>query len=222
MSGVTASSSSSTFADLGLTLKSNTESKELGQQDFLALMTAQLQNQDPMNPLDNADFLGQLAQFSTVQGIQTMNDSISSLSAALTSDQALQAASLVGHDVMVLSDTGYLPADASLRGGVYTGASGEVAVDVLNASGEVIKTLDLGTQAAGMVNFEWDGLDSNGQRMPEGSYSLEARLTDGTTQVAVPTLVIANVNSVALNSDGLELELQGLSSVNFDDVYKIL
>jgi flagellar basal-body rod modification protein FlgD len=221
MSGVTASSGS-TFADLGLTLQSNSESKELGQDDFLALMTAQLQNQDPMNPLDNADFLGQLAQFSTVQGIQTMNDSISALSAALTSDQALQAASLVGHDVMVLSDTGYLPTEGALRGGVYTGASGEVAVDVLDASGEVIKTIDLGTQSAGLVNFEWDGLDSNGQRMPEGSYSLEARLTDGSAQVAVPTLVIANVNSVALNSDGLELELQGLSSVNFDDVYKIL
>ncbi|TJY62876.1 flagellar hook assembly protein FlgD [Sinimarinibacterium sp. CAU 1509] len=222
MSGVTATSGSSTFSDLGLTLQSNSGKKELGQQDFLALMTAQLQNQDPMNPMDNADFLGQLAQFSTVQGIQTMNDSLSNLTASLTSDQALQAASLVGHDVMVLSDTGYLPTDGNLRGGVYTSASGEVSVDVLDASGQVVDTVNLGTQPAGLVDFEWDGFNAGGERMAEGNYSLSARLTQGSTQIAVPTLVISSVNSVALNSGGLELELQGLPSVNFDDVYKIL
>lgn len=220
----TSNVSSSTLSDLGLSLQTATgsDSGELGQADFLELMTAQLQNQDPLNPLDNTDFLAQLAQFSTVQGIQTMNDSMTALTESLTSDQALQAASLVGHDVMVVSDVGYLPSGDTMDGAVYLSSSGDVTVEITDEAGQVIRTLDLGSQSAGLVDFSWDGLDADGDAVAEGTYNISARVTQGNTQSSATTLVSAAVRSVALNSDGLELELEGLSNVSFDDVYRIL
>ncbi|MDD3764929.1 MAG: flagellar hook assembly protein FlgD [Nevskiales bacterium] len=213
----------STYNDLGLALQRNgAKDQSLGQDDFLMLMTAQLQNQDPMKPMENGEFLSQIAQFSTVSGIQDMQASIADLAASLTSDQTLQAATLVGRNVLVPSEEGYLPADESMQAAAYLPYSGELSVDVVDASGQLVRNLDLGTQSAGIARFSWDGLDNAGNRLPEGSYSLRARVTQGSSQESIPTLAVGQVQSVALGSTGLTLDLRGLAPTALADVQQIL
>lgn len=212
-----------TYADLGLALpQSQAQKQSLGQDDFLRLMTTQLQNQDPFKPMESGDFLGQIAQFSTVSGIQELQSAFSTLAASLSSSQTLQAASLVGRSVLVPSDSGYLPAEGALQAAAELPASGQLLVDLVDAGGQVVRSLDLGAQAAGTQRFSWDGLDASGQRLAEGSYTLRARLVQGATQQAVGTLAVGRVESVALGAGGLNLELLGLAPAALAEVQQIL
>ncbi|NKF21753.1 flagellar hook assembly protein FlgD [Solimonas marina] len=219
------SDSSNPYASLGLAVQQSStdgSSTGLGQDAFLKLLTTQLQNQNPLNPTDNTEFIAQLAQISTVSGIESLNDSFSSLSSSLTSYQTLQAAQLVGHNVLVPSSAGYLPEGGTLDGAVAAGSSGTVQVDIVDASGQVVRTLDLGTQSAGVVNFSWDGKDAGGNTLDAGTYSLQARLIQGDTQTALTTYASSTVQSVQLASDGLTLDLQGLGAFALSDVAQIL
>ena len=211
------------YADLGLALQApSTKKQELGQAEFLRLMTTQLQNQDPFKPMESGEFLSQIAQFSTVSGIQQLNDAFGGLSSSLTANQTLQAAQLVGRGVLVPSDRGWLPESGELRGAATLPASGTLNVEIVDASGQVVRRLDLGTQPAGTRHFSWDGLDANGDRLPAGSYTLRARSGDGTSQIALDTLAVGQVRSVALGTGGLSLELEGLAPVALADVQQIL
>ncbi|MEQ1439354.1 flagellar hook assembly protein FlgD [Fontimonas sp. SYSU GA230001] len=212
----------STYADLGLTLQSPSAKKQLGQEDFLKLMTAQLKNQDPFKPMENGEFLSQIAQFTTVSGIQDMQRSFANLASSLSANQTLQAAGLVGRSVLVPSDTGYLAADGYLLGGAQLPASGQLLVDIVDAGGQVVRTMDFGTQPAGTARFAWDGRDAGGQVLAEGSYGLRARLVQGSSQQAVATLAVGQVASVVLQNGGITLDLLGLSPVGLSDVQQIL
>lgn len=217
--------SSNPYASLGLATQQSSDrssSGALGQDAFLKLLTTQLQNQNPLNPTDNTAFLGQLAQISTVSGVQSLNDSFSSLASSLTSYQTLQASQLVGHDVLVPSSAGYLPAGGALNGAVAPSGSGTVQVDVLDASGQVVRTLDLGEQSAGVVNFSWDGKDRSGAALDPGVYTLQARLVNANAQSALITYASSTVNSVQLGTDGVTLDLQGLGGFPLSDVTQIL
>lgn len=211
------------YSDLGLALQSQTTKKqEMGQEDFLLLMTTQLQNQDPFKPMESGEFLSQIAQFSTVSGIQQLNDAFSSLSTSLTSGQALQAASLVGRSALIASDEAYLPDDGTLRGAVETEGSGQVVVDIHDASGSKVASVSLGTQTAGLHDFEWDGTDAAGNRLPAGVYELNARVVQDGQSTAAETLAVGKILSVTLGGDGLSLELQGLPSASLADVRQYL
>lgn len=211
------------FADLGLALQ-GTDSKrtELGQDAFLKLMSAQLQNQDPFKPMESGEFLGQIAQFSTVSGIQSMQASLEGLSASLTSNQTLQAASLVGHGVMVPGDSAYLFEDGGLAGVAELPSSGTLAVEVVDASGQVVRRMDLGVQPEGDASFAWDGLDDSGARAPQGAYTVRALLDAGGGASSVSTQVMGLVNSVSLGSSGLTLNLYGMDPVALTEVREIL
>lgn len=210
------------YADIGLALKAPpTQKAELGQAEFLRLMTTQLQNQDPFKPMESGEFLSQIAQFSTVSGVQQLNDAFAGLSSSLTANQTLQAAQLVGHGVLVDSDIAYLPAEGGLRGAAELPSGGALFVDVLDSSGQIVRQLDLGTQAAGTRHFSWDGLDAAGNRLPAGGYGLRARLGEGAGQIAVDTLAVGQVRSVALGVNGLSLDLEGLAPVALADVQQI-
>ena len=212
------------FSNLGLSATPAVKKQELGQGDFLKLMTEQLKNQDPLKPLESTQFLAQLAQFSTVSGIQNLNSSFSTLSTSLNSNQALQAASLVGERVLVPSDTGVLAASGNLDGAVDvpTGA-GDVAVDVVDASGATVRSMDLGTQAAGLAHFSWDGVNATGTRAAAGTYSLRAHTSVGGQSQSLSALAVGRVDSVTLNgSDGLVLNLTGMSPVAFNKVRQIM
>ncbi|HED33368.1 MAG TPA: flagellar hook assembly protein FlgD, partial [Gammaproteobacteria bacterium] len=138
--------------------KENENNKELGQNDFLKLMTTQLSNQDPLEPMDNGEFMGQIAQFGAVDGINNLLASFNDLAANLQSSQALQASNIIGREVLVNHDQGYLPQGGVLQGAVeLDSSSSNVAVNIYDATGEVLGRVDLGAQPAGLVQFNWDG-----------------------------------------------------------------
>ncbi len=197
---------------------------DLAQEDFLALMVAQFQNQDPFKPMENGDFLGQLAQFGTVSGIEELQASFNQFANNIHSDQALQASSMIGRQVLVDSTTGNLPDGGSLSGAVEMPVSSSaVFVDITDASGQVVRTLSLGQQSAGLAEFTWDGITQNGETAPAGNYEITARIQGNDGFESVPAMVSATVQSVTLGRyDGsLTLNLDGLPSVYMYDVRQI-
>jgi flagellar basal-body rod modification protein FlgD len=205
-------------------LKAEGSRKDLGQEQFLQLMTAQLQNQDPFKPMESGDFLGQIAQFSTVEGIGDLNDAFSGLSQSLVSNQALQAANLVGRRVLAPTGVAALSQGGSISGNVeLPAASGEVVVNVYDQAGQVIRRLELGSQAAGPVAFQWDGLKNDGQFASPGTYFISAEASIDGQFESVETLLASEVRSVTLsNSGGLLLDLNGIGSLDFSEVRQIL
>ena len=205
-------------------LKAEGSRKDLGQEQFLELMTAQLQNQDPFKPMESGDFLGQIAQFSTVEGIGDLNDSFSGLSQSLVSNQALQATNLVGRQVLAPTGVAALSQGGNIRGNVeLPAASGEVVVNVYDQAGQVVRRLELGSQAAGPVAFQWDGLKNDGQFASPGSYFISAEASIDGQFESVETLLASEVRSVTLsNSGGLLLDLDGIGSLDFSEVRQIL
>jgi len=214
------------YKSLGLTSdsSSSTKSKEasLGQADFLRLMTEQLQHQDPLKPMENSEFLGQLAQFSTVQGITDLNTSVNSFSNSMSSDQVLRGAQLVGHQVLVPSAKLALEDTGSVSGVVAAPSAGTVNFDITDANGQKVKTISVQADAAGEVAFDWDGTDANGNRLAAGSYGITATHTDTSgANSTISTYVQAPVESVTVGSDGLYLNLKGLGTAPINYVLRV-
>lgn len=198
---------------------------ELGQDDFLKLMITQFRNQDPFKPMDNGQFLGQLAQFSTVNGIGSLNDGFAGLAASLKSDQALQAANLVGRNVLAEADAAYIGPGGSVSGGVELDSSaGDVQIEITDATGQLVRRMDLGPQEAGLARFEWDGRDSEGDIVPSGPYRVAARVVNGNSVESVGTLLEATVESVTLGKlgEGMTLNLPGGGTLSLDQVRRII
>jgi flagellar basal-body rod modification protein FlgD len=197
----------------------------LGGTDFLTLLLAQLKNQDPTSPVDSNEFLSQLASLSEVQGINQLNTSFSSLSSSLTSSQALQASSLLGHEVLAASSTGTLAtAGATLTGAVSVPqTSSQVTLNISNSAGVLVGSINLGAQPAGLADFSWNGQTPNGSAAPAGTYTLSAQVAGVASGTAVPTLVNGTVDSVTMGagSTGLTLNVAGLGSVPFSSVQQI-
>lgn len=197
---------------------------ELGQSDFLKLMITQFKNQDPFEPMDNGQFLGQLAQFSTVSGIDSLNSGFTGLEGALRDEQALQAANLVGRTVVAESDVAYYDGSTPVTGGIdLPAAAAGVQVDITDGTGQLVQRLSLGQQAAGTVSFEWDGRNSDGEVVEAGRYSLSARVIRGQNIESVPTLLEARVDSVTLGrfGGGMTLNLTGGGSLSLSQIYRI-
>ena len=215
------SSASDYYSSLGLSSTASGKSSSLDQQDFLKLMTVQIQNQDPLKPMENTEFFSQIAQFSTVSGIDKLQTAFSSLATQLSSSQSLQAAALIGRDVLVESGVGVL-GDQGLSGALDIPSSGRVNLQIRDASGAVVRTIDLGTQSAGQLAFNWNGTDAQGNALPGGLYRISATVSgSGGASVAATTYAVDQVSSVALGSDGLDVELAALGELPFSDVLRI-
>lgn len=198
---------------------------ELGQEDFLKLMITQFRNQDPFEPMDNGAFLGQLAQFGTVNGIEQLNGAFASLSSSIQSEQVLQAANLVGRSVLARTDSGYLPAGGTLSGAVeLNGSASNVQVEITDASGQLVRRLDLGAHESGLSQFEWDGRDASQEPVPPGHYRLTARVIRGTSVESAETLLDATIESVNLGQfgHGMTLNLPGGETLSLDQIRRIL
>ncbi|GLO61578.1 basal-body rod modification protein FlgD [Vibrio sp. MACH09] len=192
-----------------------TGKQELKQEDFLSLLTKQLAQQDPFKPVGNDQMIAQMASFATVDGITEMNGQFESLNSSMTSNQALQASSLVGRDVLVPGAAGIKPENAGMAAMVKLPQSVDnLFVRVENELGQLVRTLDVGAKSAGDNKVEWDGKDENGNPLPAGKYNVKAAgLLDGqSTEFEVSTY--ANVNSVLLGKgDGnVLLNLAGFNS----------
>lgn len=200
-------------------------SGDLAQEDFLTLMITQFQNQDPFEPMDNGDFLGQLAQFGTVNGIEQLNSSFVSLQSSIQSEQALQAANLVGHPVLATMESGYLEEGNALSGAVELDASAsDVQIEITDINGELIRRLELGSQAPGLARFEWDGSNLNGERVPPGHYNVSSRVIRGGYIESAETLMEADIESVSLGAagQGLTLNMRGGDTLSLTQVRRIL
>jgi flagellar basal-body rod modification protein FlgD len=199
-----------------------TANKELGKNEFLNLLVAQLNNQNPLEPQSNGEFIAQLAQFSQVEGIEKLNTSMGSLLSGYQSSQALQASSLVGSKVIIPTDKAVVDTSESFKASlVLPTSSSNVYVNVYNNAGTAVSRINMGEQAAGNVSFIWDGKDASGNLLPPGTYKFEAQATyEGETK-GLHTMLPANVDSVVLGGSELMLNLAGLGSVPLSQVQVI-
>jgi flagellar basal-body rod modification protein FlgD len=204
---------------------SASQANSLRQQDFLRLMVAQVQNQDPMNAETNGDFLAQLAQFSTNDSINNMESSIKQLASSLQSNQALQASALVGRKVLVNNNHLNLSSEGASATATINMVSGvtDLKASIYSSSGELIKTIPLGQPAAGNFDFTWDGTNSSNEKMAAGNYTVKVAGTYNGQAVSVPTMTYANVDSVSLgqNGTGFQLNVAGIGAVSLSDVKQI-
>ena len=198
----------------------------LGQADFLKLMTAQMTHQDPTKPMENGEFLSQMAQFGTVNGIQDLQASFKDFAESINSNQALQAAGLVGRTVSAPSDKGLLAAGGDIKGTIdLTESSPDVSVKIIDpANGSIIKNIDLGSHSAGTVAFSWDGMNETGNFANPGVYKVQVEsLVDGKNTTLIPNIA-SQVESVSMgnSTQGVQVNLTGLDSVSFNKIKQIL
>ena len=193
----------------------------MGQADFLRLMTEQLKNQDPLKPLEGAQFLGQLAQFSTVQGIENMQQAMGSMASVMENDQSLRAAALVGHDALVEVDSAQLPAGAGAQGEIDATRAGPVQLEIVDAGGAVVRRITVNASGSGATPFTWDGQDAGGKPVPAGKYSFRASSGTGSDAHALSMRLAAHIDSVSIEPTGLVLNLAGLGSQPLSSIRRI-
>lgn len=197
-------------------------STSLAQEDFLRLMLAQLRNQDPFQPLENEEFLGQMAQISTASGIQGIQQSFDNSADALAGNQALQAASLVDREVLVRSETLGFDGSTSARLALDLPPGVQSAtVTIKNASGEVVARLSAPAEA-GRNSLEWDGTDLNGETVEAGRYSIEAEYQHQGSTVAAQPMVWARVESISLDgARGVFINMDQIGELSLSRVIEI-
>jgi len=207
-------------------LATSAKKTTLGQEQFLKLMTTQMTHQDPTKPMENGDFLSQMAQFGTVSGIQDLQKSFGDFAGSINSSQALQATSLVGRHVSVPGNQGLLAAGGDISGNINLADSAtDVNVKVVNSvTGETVQTINLGNQSAGKVPFAWDGVNANGVMASPGVYKLDVTGSIDGNNTVLETDIKAQVDSITManGGNGLKVNLTGLDSVNFNQIKQIL
>ena len=214
--------SSSTSSSSSSSSTSTDNSANGIQNQFLKLLTTQLQNQDPLNPMDNAQVTSQLAQISTVEGVQQLNTTLQTMLGNTQDSQTMQAASLVGHSVLVPGTAVALSNGAAYAGYELKSAADNVKVTVKDSNGLVVRTLDMGSAKAGSNLFKWDGKTDNGGTATDGNYTFSVSAVQGTNNVTATALTVGNVNSVVKSGTGFTLDVGSLGSFAFSDVREVL
>ncbi|MGH1440877.1 MAG: flagellar hook assembly protein FlgD [Cellvibrionaceae bacterium] len=209
---------------------STEDSNELGQTAFLELMITQLENQNPLSPQDNSEFVAQLAQFSSVEGLDRLNNSFDDFSANFISNQALQASSLVGTSVAVPTSQAQLAEGGFVGGNIDVPAStSEMTMNVYDQDGSLLEAIPMGAQEAGSLVFRWDGtrLEINGELtdwrsedpITSGDLRFEVIASQDGEPQQLDTALTANVNSVTVDSNNqLVLNLAGIGPVSINDI----
>ena len=199
---------------------STTSSASVAQNDagsadrFLKLLVTQMQNQDPLNPMDNSQLTSQMAQINTVSGISTLNTTVAGLNTQFVQMQALQGASLVGHEVTVAGDG--LAIENNVGAGAFTlaGAADHVKVEVLDTTGRVVDTLQLGAATTGTQSFTWPA----GSVADGSAYRFRVTATSGSAKVDAQLLMRDRVDAVSVDGSTLMLELQRSGNVAYSAV----
>ncbi|MBY0519815.1 MAG: flagellar hook assembly protein FlgD [Sphingomonas sp.] len=211
-----------TLANLGIgrtnngpTITTAAKADALTQNDFLKLLTAQLKNQDPTDPVDATQQLTQLAQFSSVAGISEMNTTLKSIQEKLGATSPNDALAYAGRTVLTEGNLAYPRTSGGLAGAVeLTADASDVRVSIQSPSGAILKTLSLGSQPKGLVKFEWDGSTDNGDAAGDGPFRISTVANNEGVSVSTTPLVWAPVNSVSLPASGSPvLTLPGIGQV---------
>src|SRR5262245_49552793 len=189
---------------------------------FLKLLVTQMKNQDPLNPLDNAQVTSQLAQINTVSGVEKLNTTLQTLSTSFLAGQSLQSAALIGRSV--LTDGNRL----AWAGSPVTGAAelqqpaDRVTVTIADAAGNAVRTLDLGAQKPGPAQFQWDGKNDSGARVADGAYTFKIAAQRGGQQVTAAPLGVGRVASVSFGNEGLRVDVDGIGVIQLFQIKRIL
>jgi len=208
----------------GTTTPTTGKKEELDPQDrFLKLLVTQMQNQDPLNPLDNAEVTSQLAQISTVTGIDKLNDTLQLLLSDIEDSRTVEAAALVGRNILVSGKTMTLENDTAIAGFELPQPVDKLSVTILDSSGIAVRNLDLGAQSAGTNTFVWDGVTDSGTAAASGEYSfvVNAKIFDGDKDITASTLALGSVKSVSPGEHDAVLDMGKLGLIGFSDVKKI-
>ena len=179
---------------------SKDKSDALTQEDFFSLLTQQLSFQDPSKPADNDQMIAQMTSFTMAEGISNLNSNFEALAASMTSNSALQASTLVGKQALLESDTLDLNEAGDARGSVVAEKPVEsLKLRVEDESGQLVRTIDLGSQPAGAVRFAWDGKNEAGERLPPGEYKIKAEGSTNGEFSSLPIATFKNIESVNIN-----------------------
>jgi flagellar basal-body rod modification protein FlgD len=192
-----------------------------GQTDrFLKLLVAQMSNQDPLNPLDNAQVTSQMAQISTVEGISKMNTSLDALTAQGGGTRAIDAASLIGRSALIAGDQlDYIKDQSPARGAFdLKDAAAKVRIEISDEQGIVVRKIDLTNVTKGVTPFSWDGLNSAGKQLADGKYSIAAVANPDGAKASLDAFVPAKVTAVVGNQSSLRVELQGYGLKQQDEI----
>jgi flagellar basal-body rod modification protein FlgD len=186
--------------------------------DFLKLLVTQMRYQDPMNPMDNAQMTSQIAQLNTVEGINQLNATVTNLQASLMASQSMQSASLIGKTILADGNAINLQSGSASLSMRLEGPAESVTVDVINSSGRIIKTANLGANAAGIQTFTWDGSTNEGGVAPNGQYTFQVNAKKLNQAVVVTPLTQATVSGVELTSAGPQLSLNNGTNIAMSTV----
>lgn len=191
---------------------------------FLKLLVTQMKNQDPLNPLDNAQVTSQMAQLSTVTGIDKLNDTVKGLEASYQASQSLQSAALIGRGVLTPGNEVHLKDHKAIFGIEMLEPADNVTVTVLDAAKNPVYSVDMGAKDVGITPITWDGMSGTGTQKPDGRYTVEVTATRGGKKVAeaVQGLSFGMVGSVSTNAQGIKVNLNGVGPVDLAAVRQIL
>ena len=201
--------------------KSSAGSANETQERFMKLLVTQMKNQDPLNPMDNAQVTSQLAQLSTVTGIEKMNSTLESFMANLQSSQSLQMSNLIGHNVLVEGD------DISFDGtGGYFGvelptSTDDLTISINDAAGNQVRKITLGKQEEGIIPLSWDGFGDDGTKVEAGEYTFTVSANAGGEPTTVTPLSLTQINSISASGSGLKLNLNNADSVTSAELKQI-
>lgn len=212
----TAAAANSAVAKSKATIKTTSD-------QFLTMLVTQIKNQDPLNPMDNNAMTTQLAQISTVNGINDLNTTLQSLVGQTDISQSLQASALIGKTVLVAGNSIKLGSGTPTNSAVeLSGAAETVTVTISSSSGQTVRTIKSGAQQAGIVNTGWDGRDDNGKVVPDGAYTLSVKAVDAAGNVVPATpLMSGTVNSVAYSPQGPRVDLGTTGTAAVSDIKKV-
>ncbi|HEY3301865.1 MAG TPA: flagellar hook assembly protein FlgD [Methylophilaceae bacterium] len=209
---------------------STTSASSDTQNRFLTLLVEQMKNQDPLNPMDNAQVTSQMAQLSTVQGVETLNTTLTTMMTNAKNSESLQSANLIGHAALVAGSTIHLNSSTDTAG--TTTSYGEFGVElpantdnlkvtITDSSGNTVKEYSLGKQNAGILPLSWDGTDSSGNTVTKGDYKFAVSATTGGKAATVNPLSLETISSITTGSSGVQLNLSNATSVATSDLKQI-
>lgn len=221
-SAVTNSQAEQIYQSLNTTREKDLSVMNEAENRFLTLLTTQLKNQDPLNPMDNAQLTSQLAQISTVNGIEKLNTTLQKLLSGMEDSQAMEAAALVNHGVLVPGSSLTLGEQGGIGGFELATAVDEATVTIKDGNGLVIRTLNLGALEAGIQPFVWDGKSDSGAQAATGNYSYSISAKNGTKTSTPSALAYGLVQSVTRGATGLTLDVGTLGAFTMADVKQIL
>ena len=217
----TGSTTSSAIQKLTQTSTTATTSTEDLENRFLTLLVTQMKNQDPLNPMQNAELTSQLAQINTVKGVETLNQTLEKLLTSYSDTLSMQSAALVGKNVLSAGNKLTLTSDGAVGGISLSEAASRVTVTISDSSGKAVNTLELGAQKAGVADFYWDGKDLNGNALSAGNYTFTVSAKQGTAAVTSSALQFGTVSALVRTQDGFQLDVSGNGLVDFDAVQQI-